>query len=49
MWLFLGWCTTFEIFECIRETDTAEPYIEPRYIALRYIIANWTIAADQLQ
>ena len=24
--LFLGWCTTFEIFECIRETDTTERF-----------------------
>ena len=37
--LFLGWCTTFEIFEFIRETDTTEPYIEARYIVVRYIIA----------
>ena len=22
--LFLGWCTTFDFFECIRETDTTE-------------------------
>ena len=37
----MGWCTTFEIFEFIRETDTTEPYIEVRYIAVRYIIASW--------
>ena len=45
----MGWCTTFEIFEFIRETDTTEPYIEARYIVVRYIIANWIAAADQMQ
>ena len=39
MGLKMGWCTTFEIFEFIRETDTTEPYIEARYIVMRYIIA----------
>ena len=23
--LKMGWCTTFEIFDCIREIDTTEP------------------------
>ena len=44
MGLKMGWCTTFEIFEFIRETDTTEPYIEARYIVVRYIISSWTIA-----
>ena len=25
-------------------TSIFEPYIEPRYIAVRYIMSNWTIA-----
>ena len=41
MGLKMGWCTTFETFEFIRETDTTEPYIVLRYIAPRYIIASW--------
>ena len=24
--LFLGWCTTFEFLECIRQTDTTERF-----------------------
>ena len=40
--VFLGWCTAFEIFECIRETDTTERfYVFGRKTSVR--IAKTTI------
>ena len=27
MGLKMGWCTTFDFFECIRETDTTERFL----------------------
>ena len=56
MWLKMGWCTTFEIFECIREADRTERFLSLVEIQVfawqRHSIAPWhycriSIAAAQ--